>query len=137
MRRALLSILPAVAIVAAVVFAGGCMGSERDGSGNGASTNIETKKLEPGDEATYEYKVPFGTGNRLDSGAVLEIMPARLEVKVGESIRIINDDIRDYMIGPFFVSGGQSVAMQFTRPGVLSGACVINPEGEFEIIVTE
>ena len=56
---------------------------------------------------------------------------------IDESIRIVNDDIRDYMIGPFFVTAGQSLAMRFTQPGELSGICQMNPEGEFLINVTE
>ena len=83
------------------------------------------------------HTVPFGTGNRLDGGEVIEIMPQTLQVKVGESIRINNDDIRDFMIGPFFVAGGQTLAMRFTHPGRLSGICLVNPEGEFVIEVTE
>lgn len=98
---------------------------------------VETAPLGPDDEVTYEFKVPFGTGNRLDSGETLDIMPQTLDVRVGESIRIVNDDIRDYMIGPFFVTAGQMVAMRFTHIGVLTGICLVNPGGEFTINVTE
>lgn len=98
---------------------------------------VETAPVGPDDEVTYEFKVPFGSGNRLDSGQTLDIMPQTLDVRVGESIRIINDDIRDYMIGPFFVTAGQTVAMRFTHVGVLTGICLVNPGGEFTINVTE
>lgn len=108
----------------------GCFGTER-------SSQIQTSPIGAGDEATYEYVVPFGTGNRLDGGEVIELMPQELNVKVGESIRIINDDTRDYMIGPFFVTAGQTLAMRFTHPGELSGVCVIGSGGEFVINVTE
>ncbi|MDP2293724.1 MAG: hypothetical protein Q8M22_21290 [Actinomycetota bacterium] len=108
----------------------GCFGSEREGK-------IETSPLSPGDETTYEYVVPFGTGNRLDGGEVIELMPSELDVKVGESIRIVNDDTRDYMIGPFFVTAGQTLAMRFTHPGVLEGVCVVGSGGRFVINVTE
>lgn len=108
----------------------GCVGGER-------ADKVETNPLNPGDPTTYEYTVPFGTGNRLDSGEVVEIMPQKLAVKVGESIRINNDDTRDFMIGPFFVTAGQTLAMRFTHPGTLSGICLVNPEGEFVIEVTE
>ena len=81
--------------------------------------------------------MPFGSGNRLDSGEILDIMPQELTVKVGESIRIVNDDIRDFMIGPFFVMAGQTLAMRFTNPGTIEGVCEINPEGKFVITVLE
>jgi hypothetical protein len=108
----------------------GCVGNER-------SSGVESNPLGPGDPTTYEYTVPFGTGNRLDNGEVIEVMPQTLTVKVGESIRITNDDIRDYMIGPFFVTAGQTLAMRFTHTGELSGVCLVNPEGQFIIKVTE
>ncbi|MEI7548007.1 MAG: hypothetical protein WCK21_08120 [Actinomycetota bacterium] len=109
-----------------------CFGSDR-GSGVGGA---ESSPIGPADAATYEYKVPFGTGNKLDSGETIAIMPQTLDVKVGESIRIVNDDIRDYMIGPFFVASGQTLAMRFTHKGTIKGVCQINPEGEFIINVT-
>ena len=86
--------------------------------------------------ATYEYVVPYGTSVRIDQGQVVDLMPRLLEVKVGESIRISNQDGRDYMIGPFYVTAGQSLAMRFTHAGELSGVCSMNPEGEFVIKVT-
>lgn len=80
----------------------GC-GGDHDKAKIGQAENVD-----PNEKATYEYNVPFGTGNRMDSGEVVEIMPSDLQVTVGESIRIDNDDIRDYMIGPFFVMAGRN-----------------------------
>jgi len=105
-------------------------GQERTGE-------LRTSQLSGTDTATYEFEVPFGTGNRLDGGEVIELMPSELNVKVGESIRIANRDIRDYMIGPFFVTAGQTLAMKFTHPGELSGICVVGAGGRFVINVTE
>lgn len=110
-----------------------CFGDSRDSG----VAQAESSPIGADDDATYEYKVPFGTGNRIDSGEVVEIMPQQLTVKVGESIRIVNDDIRDYMIGPFFVMAGQTLAMRFTHKGTIKGVCEINPEGEFIIDVIE
>lgn len=107
-------------------------GGDRDKAKIGQAENVSASEA-----ATYEYNVPFGTGNRMDSGEVVEIMPSTLTVKVGESIRIDNDDIRDYMIGPFFVMAGQTLAMRFTQPGTIEGVCQINPEGKFVITVVE
>ena len=128
---------PLTAVLLAVglgLGATGCVGADRNG---GSAGGAESSPIGPDDEATYEYKVPFGTGNRIDSGEVVSIMPQTLDVKVGESIRIVNDDIRDYMIGPFFVTAGQTLAMRFTHPGVLTGICLVNPGGEFTINVAE
>ena len=118
-------------VLALVTAASGCGTSRESGIGGAESSPIGAK-----DPATYEYKVPFGTGNKLDSGKVISIMPQTLDVQVGESIRIVNDDVRDYMIGPFFVAAGQTLAMRFTHKGTIRGVCQINPEGEFIINVS-
>jgi len=125
-RRQIVAALVGVAMTLTVV----SCGQERNGA-------VQASPLGAADKATYEYKVPFGTGNRLDAGEVIDVMPQRLDVKVGESIRIVNDDVRDYMIGPFFVTAGQTLAMRFTQPGKLTGVCLVNPGGEFTINVTK
>ena len=125
-RRLLARVLAACAVATLFV----ACGEDRTGE-------IGTSRLTGAEEATYEYVVPFGTGNRLDGGEVIELMPAELNVRVGESIRIRNQDTRDYMIGPFFVTAGQVLAMQFTHPGELSGVCVVGSGGTFVINVTE
>ena len=85
--------------------------------------------LAPTRSATYEYVVPYGTSVRIDQGQVVDLMPRLLEVKVGESIRITNQDGRDYMIGPFFVTAGQSLAMRFTHDGRAVGRVQHEPRG--------
>ena len=126
------SALTATGLALVLALAGAGCGTDRDGVRIGQAENVAIDE-----EATYEYNVPFGTGNRLDSGEIIDIMPQELSVKVGESIRIVNDDIRDFMIGPFFVMAGQALAMRFTTPGTIEGVCQINPEGKFVITVTE
>ena len=44
--------------------------------------------------ADYDYVIPVGTGERIDAGERIDILPAELQVTVGESIRITNDDSR-------------------------------------------
>ena len=85
--------------------------------------------------ADYEYVVPYGTSVRINAGQVVDLMPQYRQVRVGETIRIKNQDSRDYMIGPFFVAAAQTLSMRFTQEGTLSGTCTMNPEGIFEIEV--
>jgi len=84
----------------------------------------------------HEYVIPFGTGRRLDGGEPIEIVPRVLEVKVGERIRIVNEDVRGAAVGIFWVPAGRTVAMEFTTPGTLTGECDVHPSGEFTINVT-
>ena len=100
-----------------------------------APTIASYGQVSPDEIADYEYVVPYGTSVRINAGQVVDLMPQYLEVRVGETIRIKNQDSRDYMIGPFFVAAAQTLSMRFTQEGTLSGTCTMNPEGIFEIKV--
>jgi hypothetical protein len=92
--------------------------------------------LPPGEKATYTYVVPYGTAVQIERGYRVDIMPTSLDVKVGESIRVINKDNTTFAVGPFTVAAGHEVSMRFTNPGVLSGVCAVNAAGRFEIRVS-
>ncbi len=87
-------------------------------------------------EATYEYTVPAGTGERFDRGEPIEILPQTLEAKVGEVIRIVNEDDRGHVVGPFYVGAGETLVQRFASPGVFQGACTVHPSGQFELRVS-
>ena len=102
--------------------------------GGGDTPTLEVMSEEPS-TPDYEYVIPAGTNSRLRSGEVIEIMPARLEVVVGESIRIRNDDSAGAFVGIFYVGAGETVNMRFTTPGELTGKCEVSSSGEFTIDV--
>lgn len=89
------------------------------------------------DAATYDYDydIPPGTGERFDRGEEIEIIPAELEVNVGEVLRIVNRDDRDHLIGPFFVGAGETLVQRFSSPGEFEGLCTVHPSGEFVLKV--
>lgn len=89
------------------------------------------------DEIDYDYVIPAGTQDRKLRGETIEIMPPSLDVEVGESIRIRNDDEAGAFVGIFYVGAGEVVSMRFTTPGTLTGACDFTPGGEFTINVSE
>jgi len=105
--------------------------------GDGVVAQPQWGALPDEEPATYEYVVPYGTSVRVDQGQTVDLMPSELEVKVGESLRIKNQDGRDYMVGPFFVAAGRTLSMRFTFPGELSGICSLNANGKVVIRVTE
>jgi hypothetical protein len=111
-----------------------CAGSE---SSSAVTMPAKWGALGANEVATYDFLVPNGTGVLIDQGQKIDLMPQYLKVKLGESIRISNQDTRDYMVGPFFVGAGQSLAMRFTQAGRLKGSCTISTSGEFVIDVTE
>ena len=87
-------------------------------------------------EATYSYVVPAGSGEAFDRGEPIEILPPTLTAKVGEVIRIVNEDSRGHVVGPFYVGAGETLVQRFASPGVFQGACTVHPSGQFELKVT-
>ena len=85
--------------------------------------------------ADYEYVIPEGTAERIRAWERVEIIPARLEVRVGEVIRIINDDDEGHFVGIFYVGPGETVTQRFASPGEFKGNCSIHPSGEISLVV--
>jgi len=105
----------------------------------GGDDESAAPSVETGDEsaaADYEYLIPVGAGEALDAGEPLEILPAELDVQVGESIRIVNDDDRGHTVGPFFVGANETLTYRFSSPGELVGVCTVHPSGEIVLTVS-
>ena len=130
MRRATVGVSVLFAAVT-MLFVAGCAGSD--------TPPVPELQVVDSDAAEYDYDyvIPFGTGRRLDGGEEVEIVPAELNVKVGERIRIVNEDVRGEAVGIFWVPAERTVAMEFTTPGTLSGECDVHPSGVFTINVSE
>jgi hypothetical protein len=88
-------------------------------------------------DATYEYVVPAGAGEAYDRGEPLNIPPASLEARVGEVIRIRNEDSRGHIVGPFYVGPGETLVQRFASEGTFVGSCTVHPSGQFELSVVE
>lgn len=116
-----------IAIAGLVWFASACDGSST------SSPGIEGAEADA--EAQHEYLIPAGTGDRIDGGELVEIIPAELEVHVGEVLRIVNDDDRGHVIGAFYVGAGETLSQTFSTPGELSGECSVHPSGSFTLTV--
>lgn len=97
----------------------------------------EFQTIANSDDADYEYTIPLGAGAQIDAGESINIIPVELTVRVGESLRIINDDERGHIVGVFFVGAGETLSQEFTGTGTLSGGCSIHPSGEFTLQVLE
>ena len=85
----------------------------------------------------HEFVVPIGTEAALDAGETVELVPQVLDVRVGDTIRIRNEDVSTAQVGIFNVAAGETVTMRFTTTGELVGECDVHPSGEFRIRVSE
>ena len=116
-----------VVAVALAMAAAGCGGGGR----SGALVESELDSV----RADYTYTIPPGTGAIFDSGGSVDILPAELTVHVGEVMRIVNEDDRNHLIGPFYVGAGETLTPRFASPGDYSGLCTVHPSGQFVLRV--
>ena len=97
-------------------------------------------QLESADDASvfnWNYVIPEGTAARINAGEQVEIVPAELTVELGDTIRIVNDDIVDHIVGVFYVGAGETMTQRFQSAGVLEGECSIHPSGAFKLTVVD
>ena len=90
-----------------------------------------------GDNPDYSYTIPAGSGEAIDRGEPLDILPQDLTVRVGELFELTNLDDRGHLVGPFFVGKGETLRQRFQAPGTFIGECSVHPSGEFVLYVTE
>jgi len=108
-------------------------------AGTACSNGSETLEVDDAGTAAadYTFSIPAGAGEAYDRGEPLEILPARLDVRVGEVIEIVNEDDRGHLVGPFYVGEGETLRQRFRSPGTYTGVCTVHPSGELSLTVTE
>jgi len=83
----------------------------------------------------YKVTVPAGTGERIAKGEQVELIPRDLDLSVGDTMIIENQDNRNHTVGPFAVRSGETLTYTFSNAGVFKGACSVHPSGEVTITV--
>jgi hypothetical protein len=84
---------------------------------------------------TVEIVVPAGTQQRLDAGERVEVMPAVLEMRVGDTLLIRNEDSVDQAVGPYFVAAHDELRFTYGSPGRYEGYCPLSEGERYEIVV--
>ena len=87
--------------------------------------------------ADYDYLIPLGTAERISAGEAVEILPAELDVGVGEVIQIVNEDAKGHFVGIFYVGAGETVTQQFASVGEYAGRCTVHPGGQLVLRIHE
>jgi plastocyanin len=118
-----------VAVLLVALFGGLVIGCGDD------DAQPQTEAISSDEATTLEYLIPVGAGEALDAGTPLEILPAELEVTVGDTIRIENQDDRGHTVGPFFVGANETLTQRFSTPGEFEGVCTVHPSGQLILIV--
>lgn len=80
----------------------------------------------PGREIVID--VPRGAAAQVARGEDPKLVPDRIDARVGDTLRLVNRDVRSHMIGPFLVGPGQRVESELAQAGTYEGECTLHPE---------
>ncbi len=86
--------------------------------------------------ADFDYTIPPGTGAKIAADQPVSILPAVLNAKIGQTIRISNNDTVGETAGPFWVGPGKVIALRFSSSAHIDSYCQLHPSGKLIINVT-
>lgn len=84
-----------------------------------------------------EIVVPAGTQDKLDRGEIVDVMPAELHFRIGDILRIRNNDRAEQFVGPYLVQPGQQFELEFGATGRYGGLCNLSGGQTYLIVITE
>ena len=116
------------AVVAAVTLLGAC---------GGGDATVKTGAAADAASYTFDYLIPLGSAARSKAGEHLLIFPSVLRAKVGDTVRIVNEDTEVHEVGPFTVAPGQTLTQSFISEGTYEGVCTTHPGSTFKVVVTK
>lgn len=120
--------VPLLVVGAAVVLAL----ATRSDDGGGSSSGTPTRPPE-----TLTYVIPSGTAARMEAGVrVDDVIPEYLELVVGDTIVVENQDNTTHRFGPIVVRAGETTEVKFYEAGRYQGACTVGDHDTVTIQVT-
>lgn len=84
----------------------------------------------------HRYVIPEGTDARLDAGEDVDVIPQELDVQVGDTLTVVNDDVVPHFVGVSLVPPGEVRSYPFPSPGTFQSACTVHPRGNIDITVS-
>lgn len=126
-RRGLATLI--AALLAITLAAAACSSTESEDAAGETTTTFATGTV-------HRFVIPAGTGDAIDGGETVDIMPDRLDIKVGDAVEIVNQDDRGHNVGLFFVGVGETVNQVFPSVAEFSDVCSVSATGTFTINVT-
>lgn len=88
------------------------------------------------EERTIEIVVPAGTQELLDAGEKVAVMPDRIELRVGDTLVLRNEDSVRQLVGPYLVDAEDERQFSWGSPGTFWGYCALSENYRYEIVVT-
>lgn len=118
--RSVIALVAVMAMVAASC-AGGGSGDATSVTTTSVSVDIVEGDVDESTGVTHEFVVPPGTTENVRMGRKVDVIPRQIDIKVGDRIRVRNDDSETAMLGLFDVRPGETVTMNFNEVNVLTG----------------
>ncbi len=128
----------ASATVSGLLVLAGCSGGSGGPAGAGQATSGDGSIVTAGTvlgRADFQWVIPKGTGAKVALVDHDQIFPPVMYAKVGQSIRIVNEDSIGYTVGPFYIGPHQTLEQVFQRAGVFEGACTTHRDGRIVLII--
>jgi protein SCO1/2 len=73
--------------------------------------------------------IPKGTDASLKSRQSPEVIPSKIQLRVGDIFILRNEDIVPHRVGGFYVRPGESLSYRFTQAGTFDFLCSIHRDG--------
>lgn len=86
---------------------------------------------------TYTYVIPAGTAQKMANNQFVDdILPEFVNLKVGDSIVVDNQDSATHTFGPITVRANETTSTDFINPGIYFGLCTVGTHDSITIQVT-
>jgi len=79
--------------------------------------------------------VPRGTAAQVAARRPVRAVPDRIVARVGDTLRLVNDDRASHTLGPFLVGPHETVTSELARTGTFKGYCSAHPGRDIAIVV--
>lgn len=124
------------ALLAATALAlAGCAGGTGAESADPPDSGPDFTLTTIAERADFQWVIPKGTAEKVNVGTHDPIFPSVMYAKVGQTIRIVNEDRIGYTVGPFYVGPYQTMEQVLRRPGTFEGVCSTHYGARFLLIV--
>jgi hypothetical protein len=122
---------PALALVACALI----LGCGPDSAPEAANPPPAAESLAASWAPAREIVIPADAQARLDAGERVAILETEIRVKVGETVRIRNDDVVDHVIGPYYLQSGAALQQTYRTPQTIQYVCFVNPTEAISLVV--
>lgn len=77
--------------------------------------------------------IPDGTAARLAAGEDVQIVPDDLQLRLRDTLVVVNHDSVTHSIGPYRVAAGQTLETELSKAATMEASCSLHPSGSITI----